>query len=333
MRSRTRAAVALLVSLGCLAGPAGGAMATTEPVDEAGWTFLDDTGATIETDGFPERIVMFEDVAASMMDLGVDPVGIHYIQSGGNSLFDGLDLDGIESVGADCGTINIEAVAALEADLIVYMNWGETDGAGFCMEAAQRDQLEEFAPVLFLDAEGSAEQILARYVELAGALGADLESPEIVAKRERYEQAVSRLETAITNRPEISIIPMSVAPEYAGIAEPAGFADLVMLRDQFGVDFVGPFDDDELTGAYWQEYSAETLTTFRADVILLDAKNATPLDVKLDAFPLWAALPEVAAGQIVPWFVPGSFSYTRDATFMESLAEAVETADDLVTGD
>jgi hypothetical protein len=38
----------------------------------------------------------------------------------------------------------------------------------------------------------------------------------------------------------------------------------------------------------------------------------------------------VAAGQFVPWFVPGSFSYTRDATFMESLAEAIETAEDLV---
>jgi hypothetical protein len=34
--------------------------------------------------------------------------------------------------------------------------------------------------------------------------------------------------------------------------------------------------------------------------------------------------------QIVPWFVPGSSSDTRDAEFMETLAEQIETADDLV---
>jgi len=331
MRTRTRAAGVLLSLIGLTAIGTTSAVASTVP-DDAGapWTFVDDMGTTVETPERPERIVMFEDVAASLMDFGVRPVGIHYIQDDGNTLFDGLDLDGIESVGANCETINVEAVAALEPDLIVYMNWGETDDAAFCLESNQRRQLEEFAPVLQMRAEGSADEILARYAELAEALGADLESADVVAKREGYEAASERLATAIAERPEISIIPLSVSPDYFGIAEPTGFADLVTLQDRYGVEFVGPFDPDEFTATYWQEYSAELATTFRGDVILMDAKNATPLDAKLDAFPLWAALPEVAAGQIVPWFVPGSFSYTRDAAFMDSLAGAIETAEDFV---
>ncbi len=74
---------------------------------------------------------------------------------------------------------------------------------------------------------------------------------------------------------------------------------------------------------YWQEFSAETISTIRGDVILMDAKNATPIEDKIASYPLWAALPEVQADQIVEWFVPGSFSYTRDAAFMETLAAAI----------
>lgn len=63
---------------------------------------------------------------------------------------------------------------------------------------------------------------------------------------------------------------------------------------------------------------------------MMDSKNDSPLELKKDAHPLWAALPEVEAGQIVPWYVPGSFSYTRDAQAMEALASAIENAQDLV---
>ena len=331
MRTRPRAVSALLCLLGLTAVGTGSAVASTVP-DGTGssWTFVDDTGTTVETAEQPVRIIMFEDVAASLMDFGVRPVGIHYIQATGNNLFEGFDLDGIESVGGDCATVNAEAMAALDPDLIVYMNWGETGGAGFCLEPAQRTQLEALAPVVLMNAVGSSEAILARYAELAEALGADLESDDIVAKRERYEAAADRLASAVAERPEFSVIPLSVSPGWFGVAEPAGFAALVTLRDRFGVTFAGPFDPHDFTEAYWQEYSAETATTFRGDVILMDAKNATPLDAQRDAFPLWAALPEVAAGQVVPWFVPGSFSYTRDAAFMESLAQAIESAEDFV---
>lgn len=317
-----------LVALPTIAG------ASTLPTTSNGFRFVDDAGATIELDAVPERIVMFEDVAASLMDLGVRPAGIDFLAVG-NELLDDFDLDGIATVGDRCGAINLEAVAALEPDLFIYMNWGESDGTGalFCLDEALRRELETFAPVVVMNAEGDAEEILGDYIDLAAALGADLEAPEIVANRQRYEAAAQRLSEAVAARPEISVIPMSISADAALVAEIGGFADLVTLRDRFGVRFASPFAVDEYSGTYWAEYSAETVTEIRGDVILLAAKNPTPPEERIAAFPLWAALPEVEAGQVVDWWVPGSFSYTRDAEFMESLATAIDNAEDFVTED
>jgi iron complex transport system substrate-binding protein len=315
---------------------AGAPVGTTQPSGAAtttststGWSFTDDDGTTVELATTPTRIVMFEDVAASLMDLGVQPVGIHFLQGqDGNDLLADFDLTGIASTG-NCSEANIEAAAALEPELFVYMDWGEPTTAAFCLEDTQKALLEEIAPVIRIAAEGRADEILERYVELAASLGADLEDPAIAAKRERYDAASARLDAAVTARPEMTVIPMSGSPGYAGAAEIDGFADLVTLRDRYGVSFVTPFSG-AFTETYWQELSPETVTDLRADVILMDAKNATPLAAKLEAFPLWAALPEVVAGQIVPWYVPGSFSYTRDAAFLDALATAIESGQDLV---
>jgi iron complex transport system substrate-binding protein len=320
-----------VLAIGVLLAVPGVAGATTPP-SPAGFSFTDDSGATIELDEVPSRIVMFEDVAASLMDLGVRPVGLDHLDPE-NELLDDFDLEGVEPVSSGCMEQNLEAIAALEPDLFVYMNWGDSDGTGnlFCLDEAVRRELERFAPVVVINAEGAADEILERYVDLAEALGADLDAPEIVAKRERYEAAADRLRTAIEDRPEISVLPASVSPEWAGVAEIGGFADLVTLRDTFGLTLVSPFPIDEYTATYWQEYTAETLPEIRGDVVLLDAKNSVPMDEKLAAFPLWAALPEIEARQTVDWWVPGSFSYTRDAEFMESLAAAIEDAEDFVT--
>lgn len=329
------ALAAALLALALMAAACGGDDGGGEAEAVAGldvpagpWSFESSSGDVIELDETPQRLVMFEDVAASLMDLGVGPIGIHHIQGrDGNRLFDGMDLDGIAVTGEICDEVNIEAAAQLQPDLFIYMTWG---GTGFCLDDQHKELLEEIAPVLQIEAMGDASEIRRIYVDLAESLGVDPDDPEIAAKRQRFEEATAALEDALEARPEISVIAMSVDSEGAGIAEPAGFADLVALRDHFGVDFEGPFDDHEFTETYWEFYSPETSTTFRADVILMDSKNETPLADKVDGNPLWGALPEVEAEQIVPWFVPGSFSYTRDAEFMEALAAEILDAEDFV---
>ena len=326
---RTWAVLLVVASLLVACGEDGSTSEAEAEAEDAAWAFRDDADEEISLDASPERIVMFEDVAASMIDLDVEPAGIHYINGvDGNRLFEDVDLDGVETVGTECEKLNVEALAALEPDLIVYMLWGEET---FCLTPEQVELAEDVAPVLKIQAVGESNAIRDRYIELAEALGADLDSAEQVEKRERFEAAETRLEAAVAARPEISVIPMSLAPDYAGIAEPSAYPDLITLRDDFGVRFTGPFDPAApSTDTYWEEMSAETIAEFRGDVIMMDAKNETPLSDKLASYPLWAGLPEVQAEQVVPWWVPGSFSYTRDAEALETLAEAIENAEDHV---
>jgi iron complex transport system substrate-binding protein len=296
---------------------------------EQRWSFPLDAGGELVLAERPERIVMFEDVAASMIDLGIRPIGIHYINGeDGNRLFEGVDLDGIATIGTACEQVNVEAVAALEPDLLVYMAYDEER---FCLTVDQVAQLEEIAPVLAIEAVGDADGIRQRYVDLATSLGVDMGSPDLVAKRERFDAAAERLLAVVASRPEISVVPVAIAPDFAGVAEPAAFADLLELRDRFGVTFAGPFAADApSTATYFQELSAETIADHRGDVIMIDSKNETDFDARRAAYPLWAELPEVQAEQFVTWFVPGSFSYSRDAEAMELLADAIERAQDLV---
>lgn len=278
----------------------------------------------------PERVVMFEDAAASLMDLGIDPVGIHYINGvDGNRLFEGVDLSDVATVGDVCESVNLEALAAAEPDLIVYMAWA---GEAFCLTPEQVPLVAEIAPLVLIEGGvGESDAIRERYLELAEALGADLDSDEITQKREDFEAAEDRLASVVEARPEISVIAASIAPDWAGYAEPSAYPDLVTLRDRFGVRFTGPFDPDAAsTDTYWEEVSAETIADHRGDVIMMDAKNETAQSDRLAAFPTWAALPEVKAGQLVDWWVPGSYAYTRDTEALLALADAIEDANDLV---
>lgn len=94
------------------------------------------------------------------MDFGVRPVGIHYRGANGESeIFGDLDRSGIENVGA-CREANVEAIAALDADLFVATQWDEDTASAFCLEPAQLQQIEAIAPVVRISAVATATGIL-----------------------------------------------------------------------------------------------------------------------------------------------------------------------------
>jgi iron complex transport system substrate-binding protein len=151
----------------------------------------------------------------------------------------------------------------------------------------------------------------------------------MTAKRERYEQATERLRTAVAEHPEISVIGYDINSVGDGlfVAQAKGFPDLLGYQEDFGVTFVGPQSKKII---YWEKLSPEKTDTYLADIILYDSREPSlPLTELEQGLPLWNDLPAVQADQIVPWYVPGSGSYTRNAEAMELLAEAIENAQDV----
>lgn len=329
IRSRLGALLVAGLTAGTLAG-CGTSAGTADDEKRVAWSFSDDSGTTVELDSAPTRVVMWEDIAASMMDFGVRPAAIFgQNKMEDNPLFGGDDMSGITSLGRVCGEIDIEKLASLEPDLIVAMQWGPYDKESFCVKEDQLEDMKRIAPVLRMQSEKRADNVLADYVDLAAALGADLTSGDVAGKKKAYEDAQARLKAAVKSRPEIAVSAMSVSSQWIGIATTKGFPDLDAYDQTYGVTFVEPKKHD----GYWQELDHETADRYRADIVLVDSRSRVvteSLPSLRKESPVWGALPEIAAGQVVPWFVPGSFSYTRDADALNTLAEAIENAEDIV---
>ena len=188
---------------------------TTSETDatEAGggaWSFTDDLGVTIELPAMPERVVAYIPIAASLWDFGVRPVGVYGTTlraDGKREIYTGdVDLDEVVSLGEVYGEIDMEALVALQPDLIVFdVYTSEVDVWGVPAEAIA--QIEEIAPILGISfVERPVSETISRIEELAGALGADLEAPEVVEARARFEQASADVEAAVTEKPGLTAL-------------------------------------------------------------------------------------------------------------------------------
>jgi iron complex transport system substrate-binding protein len=134
---------------------------------------------------------------------------------------------------------------------------------------------------------------------------------------------------AVEDRPEISVVGYDINAPSDGVfvAQPIGFPDLWGYEEIFGVTFEGPQSDDLI---YWEKLSPENADKYLADVIMIDRREPSPPFSELEqGLPLWNELPAVKSDQIVPWYVPGSGSYSRDARAMELLADAIANAEDV----
>lgn len=330
MLSRRLAAAAAVVLLAACGSAPEDEAAPDESVTEAtapdGFTFTDDRGETVELDEVPDVVVAQSAAAGGLWEYGVVAAGVFgpLRRSDGTTdpTLGRADPDDFTSLGEVDSQINLEALAALQPDLIVTQLWSKDDWWG--IDPNQVDELEQIAPLVGIRVdERTADEPLARYAELAEALGAD---PDVVAAgRAEFDEAAAGLEAALATQPDLELVAASGSTTEMYVAWPPGFPDLALFQE-LGMQLVVP-EEHPTSGGFWETLSWEDAGRYPADVILADARNGS-VEQMLTLVPdnvLY--LPAVQADQMVEWEASHAYGYGNFADILTRLTETVSTAD------
>jgi iron complex transport system substrate-binding protein len=303
--------------------------ATNPPVDATGWTYVDGAGKTVELDHVPTRIVAHGAAAAALLPFGIRPVGIYADGAVEEDLaLRHLDLAGIEIVGEEWGVINVEAVAALEPDLIVA-EWWPLERAYSGLEegtAAANTQLEQIAPIIGIAQGPSIRTMIEDYEALAVSLGADLADPTVAADRVRFESALAGFEAAVAAKPDLTALAVSPTAELLYIAVPEHSAELSDFM-AWGLDVIVPASPDE-GFAYWESLSWENADRYQADLVIIDERGHPTNLEQAEQQPTWASIEAAAAGAVEVWPAYWLRNYADYAAALEELTVAIAEADE-----
>jgi iron complex transport system substrate-binding protein len=302
---------------------------TTSGAGAAGWTYLDGSGKTTTLAEVPVRIVAHGAAAAALIPLGIRPVGIYADTAVEDDLaLKNLDLEGIEIVGEEWGVINIEAVAALQPDLIVA-EWWPVEQAYSGLEAgtaAASQQLLEIAPIVGVAQGPSILQMIEDYEALAESLGADLSAPAIAAPRERFEAALATFQSVVEAKPDLSVLAVSPTVDTLYVAVPEHAAELSDFAS-WGLGLIVPDTPDE-GFEYWESLSWENADKYQADLLIIDERGYPANLAQVEAQPTWELLDAAAAGAVAVWPAYWLRNFTDYAAALDQLAASIEQADE-----
>lgn len=297
------------------------------------WSFTDDKGVTVTLPSRPERLAIDVNTAAPLWDFGVRPVAVfgwlatasgEFGPAGGR-----IDPAQVEIIGEGEETIDVEALVGLQPDLVITLTFAPDDPNEYWSLAADGplDQVRQVAPIIAISGVQSASTAAARFAELAAALGADLDAPEIVADRERRTASEASFQEALAAKPGISAIFAAPSADIIYVANPQVAGDLIYLRE-LGLTLpdveINPED-----GTYWEFASLEEIGKYPTDM-LFSSYRGIPVEEFL-AIPTVATLPAVTAGQVFEWNQDVIMSYRGLADTLDGVTEAVN-ASQIVTG-
>ncbi|MBO3750407.1 ABC transporter substrate-binding protein [Streptosporangiaceae bacterium NEAU-GS5] len=314
--------VALVATLGAC-----GTTTVAPPVgkpEASAWSFTDDRGTTITLPRRPARIVAQSSVAAALWDLGVRPVGVFGPHKRADGTADPevvpVDITKVEGIGNVWDEFNVEKYAALRPDLLVSSMYVK-DTLWYVPDRSKA-QIEKIAPTVGISLMGrSADQLIERYASLAKALGANVDAPQIVKDKARFEAAAGKLKTFAAEHPDLKVMFASGAADLFYVCYPPDYADLSYYIKQ-GLDVVTPKADK---GGYFESLSWENADKYAADVIFVDSRTQALTIPQMAAKPTWAALPAVKAGHVYPWNPVTRLSYTGYADMLESILTTLTT--------
>jgi iron complex transport system substrate-binding protein len=318
---------------GTLAACGGGADESDSSAESTGpWEFTDDRGETTALDHVPAKIVAFTGMAAALYDFGVEVPAVF----GPTTNEDGsattqagnLPVEDLEVFGNVYGEFDVEAYAAYGPEVLMSHYYIDPATLWYVPEASAAD-ITSLAPVVALSANDEAlantlDQVIGRHAELAESLGADLESDDNVANKERYDAAVEALRAAAAANP-VKVLACAAAADTFYASSPNMGNDTRFFLE-LGVDIIVPDALDAATGSYFEFLSWENADKYDADLLLLDNRVQSLQPEQLTEYPTWNALPAVQEGQIVGWEAEPMYSYGLAAASIEALAEAIANA-------
>jgi len=280
-------------------------------------TFTDGTGTEVNVPADSQRIVSLHDTSltVALLELGIVPVGSHgrvvdggdpYIRSG--KLITGHDFDnsGIEFVGNN--PADVEAVAALEPDLILTTDWQTTDV----------DQLRAIAPTYVFDI-GSTEDfdVYERVAEVTGT------ADRLDKLQTRYDAQLEMINQLTT--PEN--ITVSIIQAYDGellVWNTYGSLGKV-LRD---AGFTFPDIVNDIEGNEREYFSGESYPAFDADFIFVTyrpGRGESPQTARAaldEVLPNWCEVMHAcSSGQIV--YLPREIASSATYDSLTVLAQTV----------
>ncbi|WP_116999197.1 ABC transporter substrate-binding protein [Desertimonas flava] len=294
------------------------------------WSYTDGSGRTTTLDEVPERIVMHSGAAAALIPLGIRPVAVFADDNvDADPYLRGVDLEGIEIVGEEWGVINLEAVAALEPDLVIAEYWPVEDGYSGMEESTGNgyELMTDIAPVVGPAQGPSVVAMIEDFENLAVSLGADLDAADLAGERVRFEAAVAAFSAAVEAKPGLTVLAVAPTTEGLYVAVPENAAELADFMS-WGLDIVVPDPDPEFP--YWQQLSWEQADLYQADVIIVDDRSPESIDVAEEQ-PTWDLLDAVRAGAVADWPAFRLRNYSAYADALEALTGVIDAADpDLV---
>jgi iron complex transport system substrate-binding protein len=322
--------------LAAAAALAGSALATTgntrgqDATPATGWSYTDVVGNTVTLPERPTRIAAAINVAAALWDFGIEvPTIFGWTASnhadGDHVAWGNVDADGVTVVSNTEGNVELEKLLAAKPDLIVTWIWDKDAPAesqeGLPAELAE--QIARIAPVVILN-RGDANDIeLTRVEEIAAALGADLDSPELVVAREAYEARAAEVAQIAADKPDLSVLFGSYGDDLIYIAVPDYVGDAGHLR-ALGLRIAN--DGSPNANSYWERLSMEQALLYPSDVLYIDQYGPWTTLEELQQHATIGQHPAVKAGQAGPWKRDLPLSYQGLKTFLETSLEPLRTA-------
>ncbi|MFE1548659.1 ABC transporter substrate-binding protein [Streptomyces sp. NPDC058718] len=273
------------------------------------WGFTDDRGTELGAARVPERVVAYVRAGAALLDLGVTPVAVYGSGHDGPA-YDpakagGLDAAGVPYLGPG-RALDEELLRELRPDVIVDVTY---DGKSpYALDEAVADRLAVPLAALSVGNELTLPEILDRFRELAGSLGAGAGAGTAAADPTDLAGAEDFLR-GVAGRTGLAVLALSGAgPDQVHLARPQAWPELARLA-ALGVRLLDPGPGP---GANWLTADWGRAAELRPDLVLFDNR--------FHAVPPYETPPGTRLAAWNPETPPSPAAYAR---FFRELAEAL----------